>query len=574
MPDILITRTDRIDTPLPAIPSDIDISQSATLKPIQHIAAGAGILDEELIPYGHNKAKISLDVFQRLHDASDGKLILVTAMTATRAGEGKTVTAIGLAQAFGKLGLNHMLCLREPSLGPTFGIKGGAAGGGFAQVLPMEDINMHFTGDLHAVTSAHNLLAAALDNHIHHGNDLSIDPTRIQWRRVLDLCDRQLRHCEVGLGSKHDGFPHQSGFDITAASEVMAVLALSADLHDLRVRLERMIVALDTDGKPIYAHTLNCVGAMVVLLKDALLPNLVQTYEHTPALIHCGPFANIAHGCNSVIATKMALKLSDYVITEAGFAADLGAEKFLNIKCPQSGLTPDATVLVVSVRALKLHGGAELDQLENEDLDALTRGFDNARTHVENLRKFGITVIVAINRFPSDTPAELQTVIDCCDQIKVPSELSEVAALGGDGGTSLANALVSLIKKGDNQYAPLYKASAPIKDKIETLAREIYRADGVDYEPAAEAMIATLEAEGLDQQPLCVAKTQLSISDDPSILGSPKNYRLTVKNIRISNGAGFLVVITGKIMLMPGMPKHSAIEKIDMDTDGKVINLA
>ncbi|MEM7392231.1 MAG: formate--tetrahydrofolate ligase, partial [Verrucomicrobiota bacterium] len=548
--------------PLPRIPSDIEISQAATLSPIGGIAEKAGILPGELEPYGHTKAKISLSLLDRLKDNPDGKLILVTAMTATRAGEGKTVTSIGLAQAFGELGVDHMLCLREPSLGPTFGIKGGAAGGGYAQVLPMEDINMHFTGDLHAITAAHNLLAAVIDNHIHYDNELQIDPDRVIWRRSIDLCDRQLRNCEIGLGSGFDGFPHRSGFDITAASEVMAVLALSHDANDLRARLERMVVAYNTSGKPVFARDLNCIGAMCVLLKDALKPNLVQTIEQTPSLIHCGPFANIAHGCNSVLATRLGLKMAEYVVTEAGFAADLGAEKFLNIKCRQAGLKPAAVVLVVTCRALKMHGGVEMEEINNESVDAVVAGFENARVHAENLAKFGMKVVVAINRFPSDTEAEIDAVAKTCEEMGVVSAVSDVAALGGKGGTEMARKVLDLIENDPSDYHPLYDEKEPIKTKIETLAREIYRADGVDYTEQAEEMIGQLEQDGFDQLPLCVAKTQLSISDDAKKLGAPSGYRLKVKDLKLSNGAGFIVVVTGKILLMPGMPRIPTVEKI------------
>jgi len=560
--------------PLPSIPSDGEIAQAVKLEPIEKIARKAGILPEELELYGRNKAKITLDIFDRLQGRPNGKLILVTAMTATRAGEGKTVTSIGLAQGFGQLGINHMLCLREPSLGPTFGIKGGAAGGGYAQVLPMEDINMHFTGDMHAITTAHNLLAAVVDNHIYHGNELGLQKEKIQWRRAMDLCDRQLRHCEIGLGGKSSGFPHSSGFDITAASEVMAILALSENMADLRRRLENIIVGYNQDGEAVYAKQLNCVGAMCVLLRDALNPNLVQTAEQTPALIHCGPFANIAHGCNSVTATKLGLKLADYVITEAGFAADLGAEKFLDIKCRQAGLQPAAAVLVISCRAMKLHGGIAYDSLSQEKVEAVVAGFENVRVHLENLKKFGVNVVVAINRFPQDTPAELRAVKEQCDALGVRSELSEVAARGGQGGIALAKAVLDMVDNNPSDYHPLYETDRPVKEKIETLAKEIYRAGSVEYSEQAQEKIQWLEANGFGKLPLCVAKTQLSISDDAKKMNAPSGYTLRVKDIRISNGAGFIVVVTGKILLMPGMPKTSAVEKIDMDEQGRVKNLS
>jgi len=558
---------------LPAVPSSIEISQRAQLRPISEVAEAAGVLPDELEPHGKYKAKISLEILERLKDRPDGKLILVTAMTATRAGEGKTVTSIGLAEAFGRLGVRHMLCLREPSLGPTFGIKGGAAGGGYAQVLPMDEINMHFTGDLHAVTSAHNLLASVVDNHIFQGNDLGIRKDSVVWRRVIDLCDRQLRNCEIGLGSKFDGYPHPSGFDITASSEIMAILALSRDLEELRRRLEKIIVAYDQWGKPVFAKDLKCVGAMCVLLKDALKPNLVQTYENTPALIHCGPFANIAHGCNSIVATRIGLKLADYVITEAGFAADLGAEKFLNIKCRQGGLTPAAAVLVASCRALKMHGGVPKEQLHEENVDAVVRGCENLRVHIRNLWKFGLPQVVALNRFPQDTPAELEAVMDFCHEMGVLSEVSEVAARGGEGGMALAGSVINLINTKTTRYQPLYDVNAPIKKKIAVLAKEVYQAGHVVYKEQADQMITRLEKNELDKLPLCVAKTQLSISDDPKQLGAPEGYTLAVNDVKISNGAGFIVVITGKVLLMPGMPKVPSVEKIDIGPDGRIHGL-
>lgn len=572
-PTDVASSSDRIYQPFPNIPEAIEIAQSANLTPITQVAEKVGILPNELESYGQYKAKIRLGIFDRLKDRPNGKLILVTAMTATRAGEGKTVTSIGLAQALGQLGVSHMLCLREPSLGPTFGIKGGGAGGGYAQVLPMEDINMHFTGDLHAVATAHNLLAAVVDNHIFHGNQLHIQENGVVWRRVIDLCDRQLRECNIGLGGKANGFPHSSGFDITAASEVMAILALSSSLSELRQRLEQIIVAWDQWGQPVMAGDLNCVGAMCVLLKDALMPNLVQTYEGTPVLIHCGPFGNIAHGCNSVMATKLGLKLTDYVITEAGFAADLGAEKFLHIKCRQVGLKPAVAVLVVSCRAMKMHGGVSMDHLQSEDAQAMVRGCENLRVHVENMAKFDVPVVVAINRFSYDTEAELNAVRKYCDRLGVANEVSDVAAHGGKGGLALADIVLKTANSSQSPFRPLYNANQSIKQKIEILARDIYRADGVDYKEAAEKMITRLEANNLDKLPLCVAKTQLSISDDPKRLGAPKGYRLTVNNLKTSNGAGFIVIITGKILLMPGMPSVPSVEKIDIDDDGHIYNL-
>ncbi|HOR27533.1 MAG TPA: formate--tetrahydrofolate ligase [Candidatus Sumerlaeota bacterium] len=562
---------------LPAVPPDIEVARAARLKPITEVAATIGIPEDELELYGRYKGKVSERTFRRVANHPDGKLVLVTAMTATPAGEGKTVTCIGLAQALGKRGVKHMLVLREPSLGPTFGIKGGAAGGGHAQVLPMEDINMHFTGDLHAITSAHNLLAAVMDNHIYQGNELNIDPEKVIWRRVMDLCDRQLRHCEVGLGTKFDGFPHKSGFDITASSEVMAIMALASDLNDLRARLERIVVAYTHDDQPVYAGQLGVVGSMVVLLKDALQPNLVQTSENTPALIHCGPFANIAHGCNSLRATQLGLKLADVVVTEAGFAADLGAEKFLDIKCRLGGLKPDATVLVVTCRALKMHGGVPKEDINKENVAALREGLANVRVHLENLKKFNLPIVVAINRFPSDTPAEMDAVHAFCEEMGATAALSEVAALGGEGGLELADAVLNVLREkpaGIGEFKFLYDENLPIKQKIETIATEIYRADGVDYEPAAEASIARLEKLGFGQKPVCMAKTQLSISDDPKKMGAPTGWRLTVRDIKVSNGAGFLVAITGKLMLMPGMPKKPATENIGIDENGNVYGLS
>ncbi len=562
---------------LSPLDSDIEIARWAKLEPVDTIAMRLGLKANEVEPYGSHKAKINARAYRRLEKHPEGKLILVTAMTPTPAGEGKTVTSIGLSQAIEKLKHRQMLALREPSLGPTFGLKGGAAGGGHAQVLPMEDINMHFTGDMHAVTTAHNLLAAVVDNHVFHGNALKIDPEKIVWRRVVDLCDRQLRQCDIGLGSKFDGFPHRTGFDITASSEIMDTLSLATDLKDLKSRLERIVVAYNKADEPIYAGQLNVVGAMMVLLKDAINPNLVQTTENTPALIHCGPFGNIAHGCNSVRATHLALKLADYVVTEAGFAADLGAEKFINIKCRLSGLKPAIAVLVATCRALKMHGGIPKEQIEEENRSALDAGLANLRIHIENLKKFHLPVVVAVNRFPSDTPAELDAVFDFCDAMKTPAALSEVTALGGDGVLELAEKVLSLIDNDDNADSPLhtlYDVNLPIKEKIETIAREIYRADGVDYHPLAEENIKRLERQGLNNLPVCMAKTQFSISDDPKKLGAPTDWRLTVRDIKISNAAGYLVAITGKMLLMPGMPKHAAIEKIGIDDDGNIYGLS
>ncbi|MEC8156982.1 MAG: formate--tetrahydrofolate ligase, partial [SAR324 cluster bacterium] len=540
------------------MPADIEISQKAEMKPIQDIASKLNLNEEDLEVYGKYKAKLEDQSWERIKDRPDGKLILVTAVTPTPAGEGKTCTSIGLAQAFGKLGVEHALALREPSMGPTFGIKGGAAGGGYSQVLPMEDINMHFTGDLHAIAAAHNLLAAVVDNSMHFDNPLDLDPDRVTWRRTLDVCDRQLRNCEAGLGSKFDGFPHSTGFDIVAASEVMTIMALAKDMEDLRERLGRIVVGYNRSGKPVFARELNCIGSLCVILKDALKPNLVQTTEHTPVMIHCGPFGNIAHGCNSVRATKMALKLAPYVVTEAGFAADLGAEKFIHIKCRQAGLNPNAAVLVATIRALKFHGGVEKENLGVENVEALREGCQNLKTHAENVRKYGLPVVVAINRFPTDTDEELETVRLFCESIGVDCELSEVVARGGDGGIELAKTVKRLVDETPGAPSYLYNLEDNLKTKIEAVAREIYRADGVDYTEEAEASIARLEENQLDQWPVCMAKTQSSLSDDPKKKNAPRGWRLQVRDVKVSNGAGFIVALTGKMMLMPGMPKEAA----------------
>ncbi|MFL2748054.1 MAG: formate--tetrahydrofolate ligase [bacterium] len=560
--------------PLPNIPADIEISQKAEMKPIQDIASKLNLNEEDLEVYGKYKAKLEDQSWERIKDHPDGKLILVTAVTPTPAGEGKTCTSIGLAQAFGKLGVEHALALREPSMGPTFGIKGGAAGGGYSQVLPMEDINMHFTGDLHAIAAAHNLLAAVVDNSMHFDNPLDLDPDRVTWRRTLDVCDRQLRNCEAGLGSKFDGFPHSTGFDIVAASEVMTIMALAKDMEDLRERLGRIVVGYNRSGKPVFARELNCIGSLCVILKDALKPNLVQTTEHTPVMIHCGPFGNIAHGCNSVRATKMALKLAPYVVTEAGFAADLGAEKFIHIKCRQAGLNPNAAVLVATIRALKFHGGVEKENLGVENVEALREGCQNLKIHAENVRKYGLPVVVAINRFPTDTDEELETVRLFCESIGVDCELSEVVSRGGDGGTELAKTVKRLVDETPGAPSYLYDLEDNLKTKIEAVAREIYRADGVDYTEQAEASIARLEENKLDQWPVCMAKTQSSLSDDPKKKNAPRGWRLQVRDVKVSNGAGFIVALTGKMMLMPGMPKEAAFNRIDIDSEGRISGLS
>ncbi len=559
---------------MPSIPSDIEISQNASMKQIPEIASMLDIDLDGLEQYGKYKAKIENSVWEQVKDNPDGKLILVTAITPTPAGEGKTCTSIGLAQAFGKLGIKHALALREPSMGPTFGIKGGAAGGGFSQVLPMEDINMHFTGDLHAIAAAHNLLSAVLDNSMHFDNSLDIDPEKVTWRRTIDLCDRQLRNGEIGLGSKFDGFPHKTGFDIVAASEIMTIAALALDMDDLRERLGRIVVAYNKTGKPVFARELECIGSMCVILKDVLKPNLVQTCEHTPVFVHCGPFGNIAHGSNSVRATRLSLKLAPYVVTEAGFAADLGAEKFVNIKCRQAGLNPNACVLVATVRALKYHGGVEKEDLNTENLEALKTGCENLRTHAENVQKYGLPVVVAINRFPSDTPAELDTVRQYCEEIGVECSLSEVVAKGSEGGMDLAKKIKRVVDENPGSPNYYYANTDSIKDKIQTVAREIYRADGVDYTEEADASILRLQENGLSDWPICMAKTQASLSDDPKKRNAPTGWRLQVRDVKVSNGAGFIVALTGKMMLMPGMPKQSAVQRIDIDSEGRITGLS
>jgi len=559
---------------MPSIPSDIEISQNASMKQIPEIASLVDIDLDGLEQYGKYKAKIENSVWEQVKDNPDGKLILVTAITPTPAGEGKTCTSIGLAQAFGKLGIKHALALREPSMGPTFGIKGGAAGGGYSQVLPMEDINMHFTGDLHAIAAAHNLLSAVLDNSMHFDNQLDIDPEKVTWRRTIDLCDRQLRNCEIGLGSKFDGFPHKTGFDIVAASEIMTIVALALDMDDLRERLGRIVVAYNKAGKPVFARELDCIGSMCVILKDVLKPNLVQTCEHTPVFVHCGPFGNIAHGSNSVRATRLSLKLAPYVVTEAGFAADLGAEKFVNIKCRQAGLNPNACVLVATVRALKYHGGVEKEDLNTENLEALKTGCENLRTHAENVQKYGLPVVVAINRFPSDTPAELDTVRQYCEEIGVECSLSEVVAKGSEGGLDLAKKIKRVVDEKPGAPNYYYANTDSIKDKIQTVAREIYRADGVDYTEEADASILRLQENGLADWPICMAKTQASLSDDPKKRNAPTGWRLQVRDVKVSNGAGFIVALTGKMMLMPGMPKQSAVQRIDIDSEGRITGLS
>ena len=552
--------------------SDIEIAQSCTPKPITEIARTAGVDEKYLELYGKVKAKVDYALLREVQKP-DGKLVLVTAINPTPAGEGKTTTTVGLADGLRKLGQNAMVALREPSMGPVFGVKGGAAGGGWAQVIPMEDINLHFTGDFHAIGAANNLLAAMLDNHIQQGNALGIDPKRITWKRAVDMNDRQLRFIVDGLGGKVNGCPREDGFDITVASEVMAVLCLSTDLMDMKARLARIIVGYTYDGRPVTAHDLKAEGAMTALLKDALKPNLVQTLEGTPAFIHGGPFANIAHGCNSIIATRMAMRLADYAITEAGFGADLGAEKFLDIKCRFAGLTPSAVVVVATVRALKNHGGVPKAELNTENLEALEKGLPNLLQHVENITKvYGLPCVVAINAFPTDTPAELALVEEKCKALGVNVALSEVWAKGGEGGTALAKEVMRLCEQ-PNDFHYSYELDGTSEDKLNAIATKIYHADGVTLTPAAKKQAAELTALGFDKLPICMAKTQYSFSDDATKLGAPRNFRITVRNLKVSAGAGFLVALTGDIMTMPGLPKVPAAEKIDVDEFGKISGL-
>jgi len=553
--------------------SDIEIAQRAILEPISEIADKAGIPEEYVIPYGKDKAKISLDFFKKLNDRKNGKLILVTATTPTAAGEGKTTVTIGLAQGLVKRGKKTMTCLREPSLGPCFGVKGGAAGGGYSQVLPMESINLHFTGDIHAIGTAHNLLSAMLDNHLQQGNLLNIDPRRIVWRRVLDMNDRALRNIIVGLGGTAHGVPRETGFDITVASEVMAIFCLADSLEDLKARLGRIVVAYTYDGKPVTAHDIKADGAMTALLRDAINPNLVQTIEGVPAFVHGGPFANIAHGTNTVTATRMALKLADYVVTEAGFASDLGAEKFMDIVSRYANFNPSAVVIVTTVRALKLHGGAAKDQLRNENIEALGKGIPNLEAHIENMKQFGVPVVVALNRFVDDTDAELNLVRQAAHKLGARISLAEVWAKGGDGALDLADQVLDMIENEKCDYHPLYGLDMPLKDKISTIATKVYGADGVVYEDKALKTLKELDAMGYSNLPVCMAKTQMSLSDDANVKGRPKGFKVTVREVRLSAGAGFIVAICGAIMTMPGLPKSPAAERIDVDSEGRITGL-
>ena len=553
--------------------TDIEIAQSCKLQEIGEIAKRANVDEKYVIKYGKHKAKIDLSLLAE-SDKKDGKLVLVTAITPTPAGEGKTTTTIGLADGLKRIGKNVTVALREPSLGPVFGVKGGAAGGGYAQVVPMEDINLHFTGDFHAISAANNLLAAMLDNHIQQGNSLGIDVKKITWKRCVDMNDRQLRFVVDGLGGKANGTPREDGFDITVASEIMAVLCLSNSISDLKERLSKIIVGYTYDDKPVTAGMLKAQGAMTALLKDALMPNLVQTLEGTPAFVHGGPFANIAHGCNSVLATKIALKMGDYTVTEAGFGADLGAEKFLDIKCRMAGLVPDAVVIVATVRALKMHGGLNKTELGREDLIALEKGIPNLLRHVHNIKEvYKLPCVVAVNRFPTDTDREIEFIIEKCGELGVNTVLSTVWAEGGKGGENLAKEVVRLCEEEKGEFTFCYKDDATITEKIEAVVTKIYGGDGVDIMPSAKKQIEKLESLGFSNCPVCIAKTQYSFSDNPSLLGAPKGFRVTVKNVKISAGAGFIVVLTGEIMTMPGLPKVPAAEKIDVDENGKIIGL-
>ncbi len=553
--------------------SDIEIAWSVKMDPIMDIAKKAGIEEREVECYGKYKAKVSKELWARVKDYEDGKLVLVTAINPTPAGEGKTTTTIGLGDALARMGKKCVLALREPSLGPVMGIKGGAAGGGYSQVVPMEDINLHFTGDMHAITAANNLLSAMIDNHIHQGNELDIDVNNIVWKRVLDMNDRALRQTVVGLGAKANGVPREDGFMITVASEIMAILCLAEDLEDLKKRFGEIIIGYNRSGEPVKASDLNAQGAMAALMKDAIKPNLVQTLEHTPVFIHGGPFANIAHGCNSIRATKLAMKLGDYAITEAGFGADLGAEKFMDIKCRAAGISPDAVVVVATVRALKYNGGVAKADLKEENVDALLRGIVNLEKHIENMKSYGVPVVVAINRFDTDTDAELSAIKERCAALGAKCAMSEVFAKGGEGGIELAGMVIDSIENEKSNYAPAYDVNDSIKDKINTIVTKIYGGAGVTYSAKAERQIREIESLGLDKKPVCMAKTQYSLSDNASLLGRPEGFTVTVNTVRLSNGAGFIVAETGNIMVMPGLPKVPAANNIDIDGNGKITGL-
>lgn len=553
--------------------SDIEIAQQTTLEPITTIAKKVGLTDDDLELYGKYKAKISFDAIKRLSKEKDGKLVLVTAITPTPAGEGKTLTTIGLAQALNYMGHKAVVALREPSLGPVFGIKGGAAGGGYSQVLPMEDINLHFTGDMHAITAANNLLAAAIDNHVHQGNQLRIDVRRIIWKRVMDMNDRALRNLVVGMGGKVCGFPREDHFMITVASEIMAALCLASDLMDLKKRMGDITVAYDLDGNLVTARQLGVEGAMAILMKDAIKPNLVQTIEHTPALVHGGPFANIAHGCNSVVATKLAMKMGDIAVTEAGFGADLGAEKFMDIKCRFAGIKPDAVVIVATVRALKIHGGVDKKNLQEENVEALKKGFENLAKHIENMRLFDVPVVVGINKFISDTDAEIKALRDLCADYGVEAALNNCWAEGGKGGVEMGEKVLQMLEQPKTPYKPIYDVNASIPEKLTAIVQKVYGGDGVVFEGNAKKQIQELEAFGLDHMPICVAKTQYSLSDNPALLGAPKGFTVTVKDVRVCTGAGFIVCQTSNIMTMPGLPKVPAANRMDIDENGVITGL-
>ena len=553
--------------------SDIQIAQEAKMEPIKNIAEKLGLCEDDIEYYGKYKCKISLDVYDKIKDKENGKLVLVTAINPTPAGEGKSTVTVGLGQALNKMGKKTVIALREPSLGPVFGIKGGAAGGGYAQVVPMEDINLHFTGDMHAITSANNLLCAAIDNHIHQGNALRIDSRRITFKRVMDMNDRALRHIVVGMGGKVNGFVREDGFTITVASEIMAILCLANDLEDLKERMGNIVIGYNLDGEPVYAKQLEVQGAMALLMKDAIKPNLVQTLENTPALIHGGPFANIAHGCNSIMATKLALKLGDVAITEAGFGADLGAEKFFDIKCRYGNLKPECVVVVATIRALKHHGGVGKNDLNVPNVEALAKGMANLEKQVENIKKFNVTPVVAINKFVSDSEEEVQYIKDFCNKIGVKVALSDVWAKGGEGGIELGKIVLETLENNDSDFKPIYDEKSSIEEKILKIAKEIYGADKVNYTPAAKKQIAELEKFELDKLPICMAKTQYSLSDDPNLLGRPEGFDITVKEVKVSNGAGFVVVLTGNIMTMPGLPKVPAANRMDILKNGEIIGL-
>ncbi|ELC8460047.1 formate--tetrahydrofolate ligase [Clostridium perfringens] len=553
--------------------NDIEIAQSAKMEPIINIAKKIGLGEDDIELYGKYKCKISLDAIKKLENNKDGKLVLVTAINPTPAGEGKSTVTVGLGQALNKIGKNTVIALREPSLGPVFGIKGGAAGGGYAQVVPMEDINLHFTGDMHAITSANNLLCAAIDNHIHQGNLLRIDSRRIVFKRVMDMNDRALRNIVVGMGGKINGFLRDDGFMITVASEIMAILCMASDLEDLKERMGNILIAYNLDGEPVYAKELEVQGAMALLMKDAIKPNLVQTLENTPAIIHGGPFANIAHGCNSIIATKTALKMSDITITEAGFGADLGAEKFLDIKCRYGNLNPDCVVLVATIRALKHHGGVKKDELNISNVDALNKGMKNLEKQIENIKAYGVPVVVAINKFITDSDEEVKAIEDFCKNIGVEVSLTEVWEKGGEGGIDLANKVIKTMENEPSNFKMIYDSEESIKDKILKIVQTIYGGKGVNYTPQALKQIAEIEKFNLDKLPICMAKTQYSLSDNPSLLGRPENFDITVKEVRVSNGAGFIVVLTGDVMTMPGLPKVPAANRMDIKDNGEIVGL-